>query len=309
LEREILEDKVLESATRGIEDHAGEGTTVARELEAGLVKVVRIKVEVAEGMDEFAGAEVADLRDHEGEEGVGGDVEGNAEEKIGAALVELAAQFAVLHEELEHRVAGGEGHEVEFRGVPGRDDEAATVRIFLNVLNNPVDLIDDGAVRAAPRAPLSAIDAAEVAVFIGPFVPNGDAVFAERADVGVSPEEPEEFVDDRAEVEFFGGEEGKGVAEIEAFLRAENGKGAGAGAVGFGSAVFKDESEKAVVLLHETAARLTRNGAGVKRGGGDFDEAEKGTLLTSMIPLPGPRPTSGRRGQGAGRFRGWRWIG
>ena len=265
-EREILEDEILEAAAFWIENHAGEGAAVAGELEAGLVEVVRVEVEVAEGVDELAGAEVADLRDHQGEEGVGGDVEGDAEEEVGAALVELAAECAVLDEELEEGVAGSEGHEMEFGGVPGRDDEAAAVRIFLNVLDNSGDLIDDGAVRAAPGAPLRAIDAAEVAVFIGPFIPDGDLVFLEGADVCIALEEPKEFVDDGAEVEFFCGEEGEGVAEVEAFLRAENRKCAGAGAVGFWSAGFEDEAEEAMVLLHGTGWRLALDG-----GGGEED--------------------------------------
>jgi hypothetical protein len=57
-------------------------------------------------------------------------------------------------------------------------------------------------------------------------------------------------VDDRAEVEFFRGEKGETLAQIEAFLRAENGDRAGAGAVGFWPTIFKDEPEEAVVLLH-----------------------------------------------------------
>ncbi len=56
LEREILEDEILESAARGIQDHAGEGTALAGELLAGLVEVVVVKVEVAEGVDEVAGS-------------------------------------------------------------------------------------------------------------------------------------------------------------------------------------------------------------------------------------------------------------
>jgi hypothetical protein len=57
-------------------------------------------------------------------------------------------------------------------------------------------------------------------------------------------------VNDGAEVEFFRGEEGKALAQIEALLGTENGIRAGAGAVGFESTLIKDKAEEAVVLLH-----------------------------------------------------------
>ena len=80
-------------------------------------------------MDEIAGREAGDLRDHHGEERVAGDVEGDAEEEVGAALVELAAQAAVEDEELKQRVARRERHLRDFAGVPRADDEAARVGV------------------------------------------------------------------------------------------------------------------------------------------------------------------------------------
>ena len=47
------------------------------------------------------------LRDHVREQGVGCDVEGYAEEDIGAALIELAGQFAIGHIKLENAWQGG----------------------------------------------------------------------------------------------------------------------------------------------------------------------------------------------------------
>ena len=62
---------------------------LAGELQIDLLEVVL--VDVAAGPDEFADVEVALLREHVGEQGVG-DVERHAEEEVGAALVELARQ-------------------------------------------------------------------------------------------------------------------------------------------------------------------------------------------------------------------------
>jgi hypothetical protein len=70
--------------------HDGARARLARELQAGLFEVVGIQVAVAAGPHEFAGLQVADLRHHQREQGVGGDVERHAEEDVGAALVELA---------------------------------------------------------------------------------------------------------------------------------------------------------------------------------------------------------------------------
>ena len=54
-----------------------------------------------------------------------------------------------------------------------------------------------------------AIDWAEITVFVCPVVPDFDIVFFEGGDVGIACQEPEEFVDDRTEVEFFGGDDRK----------------------------------------------------------------------------------------------------
>ena len=206
-ESEILEDKILEACAGGIENHARQGTALAGKLQAGLLEVVGVEVEVAEGVNKCAGLKTADLRDHEREEGVGGDIEGHAEEEIGAALIELATEFAVLNIELKQRMAWCEGHEVEFGGIPCRDDEATAIRIFFDVFDNARDLIDCGAIRSAPVAPLCPIDAAEVAFLIGPLVPDADIIFPQVADVCLAFQEPEQLVDDGAEVEFFRGEE------------------------------------------------------------------------------------------------------
>ena len=211
-EGEILEDKILEAGAGGIENHARQGAALAGKLQASLLEVVGVEVEVAECVNKRAGLESADLRDHEREECVGGDIEGHAEEEVCAALVELATEFAVLDIELKQRMAWCEGHEVELGGVPCRNDEATAIGIFFDVFDDARDLIDGGAIRSAPVAPLGAIDAAEVAFLIGPLVPDGDIIFPQVADVCFAFQEPEQLVNDGAEVEFFCGEEGKTLA-------------------------------------------------------------------------------------------------
>ena len=52
--------------------------------------MVLIEVQITKGMNEIAGAQSADLRDHRRQQGVGRNVEGNAEKEIGTPLIQLA---------------------------------------------------------------------------------------------------------------------------------------------------------------------------------------------------------------------------
>src|SRR2546430_7265150 len=52
-----------------------------------------------------------------------------------------------------------------------------------------------------PYTTLFRSDAAEVAVFVGPLVPDTHAVLVQILDVRIAPQEPEQFVDDRFDVE------------------------------------------------------------------------------------------------------------
>ena len=141
-EGDVLEGEGVQFAYLGVEGEAGEGAKLALELFTGLVEVVFVEVKIAEGVDKFAGLEIADLGDHGGEQRVGSYVEGNAEEKVGAALVELATESAVEDEELEESVAGRESHAVDLSRVPSGDEVPATVGIFADAFNEAGDLID-----------------------------------------------------------------------------------------------------------------------------------------------------------------------
>ena len=104
---------------------------IAGELEFRLFEVVGVEVEVAEGVDEVADFEVADMGDHVGEQCIGCDVERDAEEEVGTALVELAGQARAalvagfVDIELEEQVAGGQSHFVNLPDIPCRNDVAA----------------------------------------------------------------------------------------------------------------------------------------------------------------------------------------
>ena len=78
-----------------------------------------------------------------------------------------------------------------------------------------------------------AIDGAQLAVFVGPLVPDAHAMLLQVFYVGVALEEPEQFVDDRLQVQFLGGQQRETVLQVVARLRAEDADGACSGAVAF----------------------------------------------------------------------------
>ena len=95
-----------------------------------------------------------------------------------------------------------------------------------------------------------AVDRAEVAVLVGPFVPDPHAVVVEIFDVGVAAQEPEQLVDDRLECSFLVVISGKPSREIEAHLMAEHRQRAGAGAVALLDAVGEHVFHQFEILPH-----------------------------------------------------------
>lgn len=257
-EREVFVAKGVDVVDGRIERHRRQRPRLAAELELRLFQVVFVEVQIAEGVDEIAGREVADLGDHHGEECVAGDIERHAEEQVSAALVKLAAQAAIEDEELEKRVTGRERHLRDFTGIPRGHDVAPRVGVCLDLRDDAVELVDVPAIGGAPVAPLRPIDTAEIAVGVGPFIPDAHPVRPEVADVGIAGDEPEQFVDDRFEVELFGGEQREAFREVEAGLGTEDGERAGAGAVGFEAAFFEDELKEIEIGAHRV--RMLQDG-------------------------------------------------
>ena len=206
-------------------------------------------------MHELARPVAADLRHHHGQQRVGGDVERHAEEDIGAALVELATELAVGDVELEQRVAGRQLHLRHVARIPGRDDVAARVGILLKTFDEFGDLVDFLAVLRGPVSPLVAVNRPEVAVLVGPFVPDRDLVVLQPADVGVAAQKPEQLDDDGAQVQLLGGQRREAGGEVEAHLPAEHRARAGAGAVGFDVPVVEHVAHEVEVLAHEKGRR------------------------------------------------------
>ncbi|MNY14828.1 hypothetical protein D3C86_1480170 [compost metagenome] len=201
---------------------------------------------------------------------VAGDVERHAEEDVGAALVELAGQLAIGHVELEERVAGRQLHLRDFAHVPGRDDQAARVRVVADLLHQVGNLVHVAAVRCRPGAPLVAVDRAEFAILVSPLVPDRHAVFLQVGDVGRALEEPQQFVDDGLQVQLLGGDHREALVQVEAHLVAEHRTGARAGAVGLVGAMLVNMAHEVEILFHrlgsEGGEKVMSAPWGAKRG-------------------------------------------
>ena len=107
------------------------------------------------------------------------------------------------------------------------------------------------AIRRRPAAPLIAIHRAQLAIGVGPFVPDRHAVGFQVGDIGVAGQKPQQLVDDGFKVNFFGGDQRKTLRQVKAHLVAKDRARAGAGAVGFDVAVFQHMAHEIKISLHE----------------------------------------------------------
>ncbi len=87
-------------------------------------------------------------------------------------------------------------------------------------------------------------------MFVGPFVPDSDAVLLEVAHVGVPFEEPQQLMDDGRDVDALGGHQREPLAEVEPHLMSEDAEGARSGPVALWHALVEDPLQQVEVGLH-----------------------------------------------------------
>ena len=154
---EVLVTEVEYIVHLGIDLHLRRWHGLSGQLQVRLLQVVHIQVRVTQRMHELAGLQAGYPGNHQGEQGIGGDVERNTQENICAALVQLTGQGAVIHVELEEGMAGRKGHFVDLTRVPGADDHAPRVGVGLDLFHYAGNLVYGCAVGRAPCAPLHAV--------------------------------------------------------------------------------------------------------------------------------------------------------
>ena len=156
--------------------------------------------------------------------------------------------------ELEHRVAGLQGHRIEIGDVPCADDEPTRIGIAFDLLDQPGDLVNRSTIGALPGSPLLAVDRTEIAFAIGPFIPDANPVFLQVGNIGIALQKPDQLVDDRAQMQFLGRDQRETLGQIESHLPAEDGMRAGSCAIGFRRAFFQDVPKQFQILLHQLAS-------------------------------------------------------
>ena len=132
--------------------------------------------------------------------------------------------------------------------VPCADDVAAAVGIGADGVDDTGDLIDYPAVGAFPCTPLSAVNGAQLAVFGGPLVPDGDLVLVQVLDVGASLQKPEQFMDDGTDVQALGCQKRQAVFQVVSHHAAEYGTRAGSGPVALVNATVQYFLQKVQIL-------------------------------------------------------------
>ena len=116
-------------------------------------------------------------------------------EDIRAALIQLAGQSTIDHIKLEHCMTWRQRHFFDLTHIPGRHHKTSRVRIRFDLLQHPADLINVSSVGSGPGAPLIAVNGTQVAVFVGPLVPDRHTIFVERMNVRITFQKPEQFAD------------------------------------------------------------------------------------------------------------------
>jgi hypothetical protein len=156
-----------------VDNHLGQLTRLAAKLQLNLIHVVEIDMRITCSMDELAGLEATDLSHHHTQQGIRGNVEGNAQEAVGTTLIELQAKLTVCHIELEESMAGGQIHILDVGHIPGADNDTTTIGIILDGIYCLLNLVYEASVVIRPRTPLVAIDMAQVARNrVGPLIPD-----------------------------------------------------------------------------------------------------------------------------------------
>jgi len=147
-------------------------------------------------------------------------------------------------------MAGHQGHTGQVGDVPGANDQSAAVGRLFYLVDHLGDLVDGFAIGAFPTAPLFAINGAQFAIGVGPFVPDGDAMIMQVFDIRLASEEPEQFVDNAFEMQLFGGDQGKPFRQVETHLVTEDALGTGSGSVCFFYPGVEDMLKEIEILLH-----------------------------------------------------------
>ena len=121
--------------------------------------------------------------------------------------------------------------------IPCCHNVTTTVRVALDAVDYLLNLVDAFVV---PVAPLCAINRAEVAVSVSPFIPNRNFMVVQIFDVCVAGNEPQQLINYRLQMYFFRSDKREAFREAKPHLMPENADGSGACTVAFLHSLVKD---------------------------------------------------------------------
>ena len=120
--------------------------------------MVAVEVKVAEGVYELLWLEPRDVGGHQCEDRIGCNIERDAQKNVCASLVKLAAQGSALTDvKLEQGMARRQRHLLQFPHIPGADDVSAAVRVFPDISDDLLNLVDRPTFRCLPSNPLRTV--------------------------------------------------------------------------------------------------------------------------------------------------------
>ena len=251
---EILKAVLVNRGGLAVDPQRGQGVRLPGKLQEHLVEVIFIDMHISSGPDKFARFQPALLGQHGQQQCIAGQVERQSDKHIAGPLIELQMQPTLADRRLEQAVAGCQGHGRQVARVPRADNLSAGGGIMLYFRNQGGDLVDMTPVRTDPIPPLLAIHWTQIAVLVGPFIPNGNLVLLQIRDIGVAVEKPEQFIDDRAQVELFGGHQRETQSQVKAHLVAKHGQRPNARAVGLFRALVQNAADQVMIRFHGVAS-------------------------------------------------------
>jgi len=230
-EFKVLELKIKQVFNICIEYHLRQGPWLSIQLLSRLFHVIQVEMHVTERMNEFTWLQPNDLSNHHCQQCVGSNVEWDPQKRVSTALIELTVELPFRHMELKKTMAGRQSHFIDEARIPCADHVSATEWVGSQLLNEFDNLVSRRAVRIGPRPPLVPIDGTKVTKLVCPIIPNSYPIFFEVIDIGIAFQEPQQFVDDAAEVQLLGGQYRETLTQIKPHLVTKTPQGARSSAV------------------------------------------------------------------------------
>src|SRR5699024_9355252 len=103
--------------------------------------MIAVYVRITECVNEIRGLQITFSGDQMEQECIACNVKRNSEEDIRTSLIQLKAEFSIVHIELEESVAWREGHRLVFGRVPCCDDMPSGIRVVTDAVADVFELI------------------------------------------------------------------------------------------------------------------------------------------------------------------------